>query len=303
MTQYKVNGINIEIETRGADDAPAFLLIRGLSTQLIHWPESFLDAFVAAGFRVVVFDNRDVGKSSKFEAAGVPSIPDLLSGSAKPAYSVADMALDAVGVLDALGIDKAHVAGISLGGMIAQHLAFSHGDRFYSVTSIMSSSGAPGLPSGTPAALQAMTSTPADPTDRECIIAHSMSTQRVISSPGFPPTETELRSYFERGYDRCYFPQGSARQMAAVFSDVTRADRLSGIVLPFFVIHGSADPLLPLQGGEDTAERVPGAKMEVIEGMGHDITIANAPIVSDLLIGFARIHAPTSERWTAPDPV
>jgi pimeloyl-ACP methyl ester carboxylesterase len=294
MTQYKVNGIDIEIETRGDYDAPAFLLIRGLSTQLIHWPEPFLDAFVAAGFRVVVFDNRDVGKSSKFDAVGVPSIPDLLSGSIKPAYSVSDMALDAVGVLDALGIEKAHVAGMSLGGMIAQHLAFSHGERFYSVTSIMSSSGAPGLPSGTPEALEAMISSPSDPTDRESIIAHSMRTQKVISSPDFPPTEAELRSYFERGYDRCYFPQGSARQMGAVFSDGARADRLSDIRLPFLVIHGSADPLLPLRGGEDTAERVPGAQMEVIEGMGHDITIANAPIVSELLIGFARIHAPTS---------
>jgi pimeloyl-ACP methyl ester carboxylesterase len=292
MSKYKVNGIEIEIETRGSADAPAFVLIRGLSTQLIHWPETFLGQVVSAGYRAVIFDNRDVGKSTKFDAAGVPSIPDLLSGAATPAYSVADMALDTVGVLDALGIEKAHVAGISLGGMIAQHLAFAHADRFRTVTSIMSSSGAPGLPSGTPEAMEALTSRPEDPNDREGVIAHSMRTQRVISSPGFPPTEAELRSYFERGYDRCYLPEGSARQMAAVLSDATRPDRLAEIQIPFFVVHGSADPLLPLACGEDTAKRVPGAKMEIIEGMGHDITVANSPVVSKLLIDFARAHGP-----------
>ena len=294
MTQYKINGIEIEVETRGPEQAPAFLLIRGLSTQLIHWPEGFLDRFVAAGYRVVIFDNRDVGKSTKFEAAGMPSLPDLLGGSAEPAYSVADMAADAVGVLDALGIAKAHVAGISLGGMIAQHLAFSHADRFHSVTSIMSSSGAPGLPSGTPEALAALTSQPSDPKDREGVIAHNMKTQRVIGSPGFPATEPELRSYFERGYDRCYCPQGSARQMAAVFYDTDRADRLAEIRIPFFVIHGAADPLIPLACGEDTAKRVAHARMEIIAGMGHDITNANSPIVADLLIRFAQARQTTA---------
>ena len=176
--------------------------------------------------------------------------------------------------------------------MVAQHLAFSHGDRFHSVTSIMSSSGAPELPAGTPEAIAALTSQPADPTDREVVIAHKMETQRVIQSPDYPPTEAELRSYFERGYDRCDCPGGSVRQMAAVFTDTTRAERLAKVAVPFFVLHGAADPLIPLACGEDTARRVPGAKLEVVPGMGHDITHANAPIVADALLGFARSVSP-----------
>jgi pimeloyl-ACP methyl ester carboxylesterase len=288
MAQHEINGIQIEVETRGPQDAPAFLLIRGLSTQLIHWPERFLTCFVDAGFHVVVFDNRDVGLSTKFDAAGIPSMPDLLAGKARAPYSVADMASDAVGVLDALEIEKAHAAGISLGGMVAQHLAFSHGDRFHSVTSVMSSSGAPGLPSGTQEAMEALTSPPSDPTDREIVIAHNMRTQRIISSPDYPPTDLELRSYFERGYDRCYCPEGSARQMAAVLMDSSRTDRLAKVEIPFFVLHGSADPLIPLACGEDTAKRVPGAKFEVVSGMGHDITDANSATVADSLIAFAK---------------
>ncbi len=292
MARHDINGIQIEIETRGPEAAPAFLLIRGLSTQLIHWPDRFLDHFVDEGFRVVVFDNRDAGLSTKFEHAGVPGVAEILSGAVDAPYSIADMAADTVGVLDALGIEKAHAAGISLGGMIAQHLAFSHGHRFHSVASIMSTSGAPELPAGTPEAIEALTSQPSDPTDREVVIAHKMRTQRIIQSPDYPPTEAELRSYFERGVDRCDCPGGSVRQMAAVFTDTTRPERLAQVDVPFFVLHGAADPLIPLACGEDTARRVPGAKLEVIPGMGHDVTDANAPIVAEALIGFARSVRP-----------
>lgn len=288
MAQYEINGIRIEVETRGPETAPAFLLIRGLSTQLIHWPDRFLDRFVDAGFRVVVFDNRDVGLSTKLDAAGVPAVDDILRGTARPAYSIADMACDAVGVLDALGIERAHAAGISLGGMIAQHLAFSHADRFRSVASVMSSSGAPGLPSGTPEALAALESEPDDPNDRESVIAHGIAAQRVIQSIDPPPTEAELRSHFERGYDRCHHPAGSARQMAAILADTTRAEKLAEVRVPFFVLHGAADPLIPLACGEDTAARVPGTELAVVPGMGHDITNAHAPIIADALIRFAR---------------
>ena len=287
MANHLINGIQIEIETRGQEDAPAFLFIRGLSTQLIQWPEIFLQSFVDAGYRVVAFDNRDCGLSHKFHKAGAPSLPDLLSGNIEAPYRVADMAKDAVGVLDHLGIETAHAAGISLGGMVAQHLAFSHGDRFDSVASIMSTSGAPGLPPGTPEALDALTSQPSDPDDRECVILHGMKTQKVIASPGFPPREDELRSYIERAYDRCHCPDGSARQLAAVVSDGSRVDRLSRIDVPFLVLHGAADPLIPVACGEDTANHAPGAKIEVISGMGHDITNANSPIVSKHLIDHA----------------
>jgi proline iminopeptidase len=288
MSNHLINGIQLEIETRGPEKAKAFLLIRGLSTQLIHWPDSFLEAFVAAGFRVIVFDNRDCGLSQKFEAAGTPSIPELLAGTISAPYQISDMACDAVGILDHLGIESAHVAGISLGGMIAQHLAFSHGDRFDSVASIMSTSGAPGLPTGTPPAIDALMSQPGDPLNRESVISHGIRTQRVFSSPGYPPTEDELRRYIEHGYDRCYCPNGSARQLAAVVSDGSRVERLSSIDLPFLVLHGAADPLIPLACGEDTAKHAPGANFEVVPGMGHDITDANASIVARHLIAHAR---------------
>lgn len=289
MTRFEVApNVGIEVESRGPLRGPAFLLIRGLSTQLIHWPECFLDGLVEAGFRVVLFDNRDCGLSQKFSAAGAPDLVRILRREIEPPYRLADMARDAVGVLDALEIERAHVAGISLGGMLAQHLAFSHDDRCVSVTSIMSTSGAPGLPAATPEALESMTSRPSDPTNRENVIAHSMRTQRVIESPRYPPTETESRSYFERGYDRCYCPDGSLRQMAAVLADSSRAERLAKIDLPFLALHGLDDPLIPAACGEDTARRVPGGRFESVRGMGHDITSANSKIVANHLIEHAR---------------
>jgi proline iminopeptidase len=290
LPDHERGEVSIAYETRGPEHAPAFLLIRGLSTQLIHWPERFLERFVDAGFRVVVFDNRDCGLSTTFEHAGLPSIGDVARGEQEPPYRLEDMALDAVSLLDALGIDRAHAAGISLGGMIAQHLAFSHGARFHTVASIMSTSGAPGLPAGTPEAIEALTSRPEDPDDREAVIRHNMRTQRVIASPAFPPTEAELRSYFERGYDRCHCPDGSVRQMAAATADGSRVERLAKIALPFLVLHGSDDPLIPVACGEDTARHVPGARFETIAGMGHDVTDANADRIAAILIDHARRH-------------
>jgi pimeloyl-ACP methyl ester carboxylesterase len=290
MPQIPSDPIHIEHATRGPADAPAFLLIRGLSTQLIQWPEVFLDGLVEAGFRAVVFDNRDCGLSTKCDAAGMPSIPDLLAGRASAPYSLEDMAADAVSVLDALGIERAHVAGMSLGGMIAQHLAFSHGDRCLSVTSIMSTSGAPGLPSGTPEAMASLSSSPEDPGDRASVIRHLMRHQALIGSPAYPQTPEEARRYCEAAYDRCYCPEGTARQMAAVLTDTTRAERLAEIRVPFQVIHGTDDPLIPIECGRDTARRVPKARFVEIPGMGHDVTIANAPRLLEPLVAFARAN-------------
>jgi pimeloyl-ACP methyl ester carboxylesterase len=288
MSAHDVNGVRIEVEDSGPSGAPVLLLIRGLASQLIHWPEAFLAALSQAGFRVLRFDNRDAGLSQKFHESGVPDLGAVIGGRASPPYTLADMAADAVGVLDARGVERAHVAGMSLGGMVAQHVAFSHPARCLSVTSIMSSSGAPGLPPATPEAMEALTSTPADPTDRECVIAHNMRTQRVIESPAYPPTAAELREYFERGYDRCYCPDGSQRQMAAALADGSRAERLSRVAVPMLVLHGADDPLIHPACGEDTARRVPGAKLEIVRGMGHDVTTANAPIVAGHLIAHAR---------------
>lgn len=279
MASQPVNGIAIEIEAHGRAEAPAFVLVRGLGTQLVQWPRELIDPLIAAGCRVVLFDNRDVGLSQKFDAAGPRAV--------EPAYRVADMADDVVGVLDALDISRAHVAGISMGGMIVQHVAATHGDRCRSMTSIMSSSGAPGLPQGTPEAMAALTSRPSDPDDRACVIAHSRETQRTIGSPAYPMTDAELRRYCERAYDRCYCPDGVARQMAAVLTDAGRAELLAGIRVPSLVIHGVDDPLVPIAAGEDTARRIPGCRLERIEGMGHDVTAANAPILARLLVEHA----------------
>ncbi len=288
MSGDQIGEVKIEVETRGSADDPTFVLIRGLSTQLIQWPESFLDALVKAGFHVVIFDNRDCGLSEKFDSYGTPSLGDLVAGKADPPYRLADMALDVVGVLDRLGVARAHFAGMSLGGMIAQHLAFSHGDRCVTVTSVMSTSGAPGLPGATPEAMEALTSQPNDPNDRETVIAHGMRTQRVISSPGFPPSDVELRRYIERAYDRCYCPDGSARQMAAVLADGSRVERLRTVELPFLVLHGTDDPLIPIAYGEDTARHVPGARLEAVKGMGHDLNESNASVISKMLIEHAQ---------------
>ena len=290
--QIRANGIAIELEADPAHAGPAVVLIRGLSTQLVQWPPGFLDAFRQAGFRTVRFDNRDAGLSQKFEAAGRPALAELLAGTASPPYTLADMAEDVVGVLDALEIARAHVVGLSLGGMVAQHVAFSHGARCLSLASVMSTSGEPHLPPATPEAMAALTSQPEDPTDRESVIEHGMRTQRVIASPGFPPTDPELRDYIATAYDRCYCPDGSARQMAAVLADGGRAERLAKIAAPTLVLHGAADPLIPLACGEDTARHIPGAKLEVIEGMAHDINPHNAPIVARHLLA----HLQRAER-------
>jgi pimeloyl-ACP methyl ester carboxylesterase len=288
MAGYDVNGIRIEIEDSGPEGAPVLLLIRGLASQLIHWPDAFVAALTGAGLRVLRFDNRDSGLSQKFDEAGVPDFGSVIAGHAAPPYTLADMAADAVGVLDALGVERAHVAGISLGGMVTQQVAISHPERCLSVASIMSSSGAAGLPPATPAAMEALTSVPEDPTDRECVITHNMRTQRVIESPAYPPSEVELRDYFERSYDRCYCPDGSQRQMAAVLADRGRAERLAEVRVPTLVLHGAEDPLIHPACGEDTARCIPGAKLEIVPGMGHDVTTANAPIVAEHLIAHAR---------------
>ena len=280
----------IEYATRGPATGPAFVLLRGLSTQMIQWPEIFLEGITDAGYRAVLLDNRDCGLSGKWDSAGVPSIADLLSGEAKPAYGIADMALDVVSVLDALGIEKAHVAGMSLGGMIVQRLAIEHADRLRTATSIMSSSGAPGLPAGTPEAMAALATPPSDPGNRDVVIEHQMRTQTVIGSPRYPMTHEELRSYCERAYDRCYCPDGSARQMAAVLTDRDRHERLASVTIPFQAIHGTDDPLIPIECGRDTAARVPGARFVEIPGMGHDLTAANAPHVLSPLLEFAEAN-------------
>jgi len=291
MPQVQANGISLEYESYGSPTDPALVLIRGLGTQLIYWPKVLLDGLVARGFRVTTFDNRDVGLSQKFDEAGVPDVMGLVAQmmageKAEAPYITDDMAADVIGLMDVLEIDRAHVMGISMGGMIAQVVAAQNPDRVLSLASIMSSSGAPGLPSATPEA-QSMMITPPPSTDRETVVRHSVEGHRVIESPAHPEPDDFLFEIFGYGFDRCYYPEGAARQMAAIIAGGDRSGLLKTITVPSLVIHGDADPLVPLACGQDTAEKIPGATLEVIEGMGHDVPRALMPTWIELIVANA----------------
>lgn len=280
MPAVDANGIRIEYETFGEPLQPALLLIAGCGAQMLFWDLTLCRMLAAAGFFVIRFDNRDVGLSTKFDAAGTPDFPaamrDVMAG--KPitsAYTLEDMADDAVGLLQALGIGKAHICGASMGGMIAQVLACRHPQRVLSLTSIMSCTGNPELPQGRPEALAAVIA-PA-PQARAAYIEHMLNVWRKIWSPGFPFETQRARTFVAQSYDRAYCPQGMARQNMAVLRNGDRRAALSALRVPSLVIHGSADPLIPLAGGRDTAQSIAGAKLLLIDGMGHDLPEATWP--------------------------
>jgi pimeloyl-ACP methyl ester carboxylesterase len=292
MVAVKANNITIEYEESGDLTNPAIILIRGLGTQLIDWPMPFIDGLVNKGFRVVYFDNRDVGLSEKLENAGVPDMAEMMtkmmSGEAiSPPYTVDDMALDVIGLMDVLKIETAHIVGISMGGMIAQILAVNHAQRLKSMTSVMSSSGNPDLPRPTGEAAEFLIGTPEDPSDRESVIAHGTESLRVFGSPGYPESEAVRREIYTARYDRCNDPAGVARQMAAIVADGSRVERLKTITVPTLVIHGLDDPLVPVEGGKDTATSIPNAKLELIEGMAHNIPEPLCARLVDLITGHA----------------
>jgi pimeloyl-ACP methyl ester carboxylesterase len=283
------NGIEIEYATCGERSGRPLLLIRGLSTQLIHWDPEFCGELARRGHFVVIFDNRDVGLSTKLSSAGVPSIPELtdaLRRGLRPEapYGLSDMADDCVGLLEGLGLPDAHVAGISMGGAIAQTLALRHPDRVRSLASIMASTGAADLPPATPEALEALLSPP--PAGREGYIEHSVRTQRVFAGPGFDADAH--RALAARAYDRCYCPDGVARQLAAVALGGDRTAELKSVAAPALVIHGADDPLIPLEHGRATARAIPGARLLVVAGMGHDLPRPAWPRLIDALTEHTR---------------
>jgi pimeloyl-ACP methyl ester carboxylesterase len=238
---------------------------------MIQWPQPFIDYFTQAGFDVIIFDNRDVGESSKLDAVGVPDIMALLAGAEAGAsfpvpYEIADMAKDVIGLMDALGIEKAHIWGMSLGGMVAQHLAFSHGARMSKVICVMSTSGDPSLPQ--PAASELA---PPDNEDEGELIDYVTQNLGQHASPAFPTPEADRRALAERLVKRCWHPQGIIRQMAAALADGARTQRLKNITVPFMVIHGDADTLLDISCGQHIADTVPHALWRPVAGMGHDI--------------------------------
>lgn len=276
----KANGIEIVFDTFGEVSDPPLLLIMGLGQPMIAWDEEFCAAFAAQGYWVIRFDNRDVGLSTQFDGAGVPNLSALMQATAQghaaqAPYMLADMAGDAVGLLDALGIESAHVVGVSMGGMIAQEMAIHHPARVRTLTSIMSTTSDPALPPPTPEAM-AVLLTPA-PMDRAGYIEDSVETWQVLNGPVLPLDKDFVRARAERTYDRGLRPAGTARQLAAVTTSGSRREALRSVRAPTLVIHGDADPLVPVEAGIDTAESVPGAELMVVEGMGHNIPLVVAP--------------------------
>jgi pimeloyl-ACP methyl ester carboxylesterase len=268
------NGISLEVEdSRGS--GPAVLLVMGLGMQLVAWPPAFVQALEDEGYRVIRFDNRDIGLSQFFDHLGVPnllweSFKHRFGFPVHAPYSLGDMAQDALGLLDALGIERAHVVGVSMGGMIAQRVALAAPQRVLSLTSVMSSSGARYLPGPKPHVLKALFTRPKNRTEA-AIIDNYMHLLRALAGPGFPLDEGLLRSRVVEATRRSYHPAGVMRQMAAVAADTRRADELPRIKAPTLVVHGTDDGLVPFPCGQDTARRIAGAKLVPIEGMGHDL--------------------------------
>ena len=283
MPRVHTNGIDIEYESIGRDGDPVILLIMGFSGPLTFWPDSFCQGLATKGFRVIRFDNRDIGRSTHLAQFGAPDLSAMMAkrlagGYPVAPYSLDDMAADAAGLIAALGIDRAHVVGASMGGMIAQLVAISHPARVKSLVSIMSTTGRPDLPQGKAEAFAAIMAPPAS-AGREDRIARGIEVWRVIGSPGFRASDAELRAIVERSVDYApYDPAGIARQMAAIVSAPPRNERLKSVKIPALVIHGADDPLVPVSGGEDTAKSTPGAELLVVPGMGHDFPEALMPV-------------------------
>jgi pimeloyl-ACP methyl ester carboxylesterase len=288
-----VNGIEIEYECFGAADAEPLLLVMGLGTQMIGWTQPFCEGLAARGHRVVRFDNRDVGLSTKLQDVEHDGVLEAMRKiqDGKPVrapYRLRDMAADAAGLLDALGFERAHVVGASMGGMIAQELAIGFGERVRTLTSIMSSTGEPGLPTARPEAMQVLLSAPA--ATREAAVENALKAWKVIGSPGFPFDEARIRARAEVSFDRCHHPAGIGRQLVAITASGSRREALEKLATPTLVIHGEDDPLVPVECGRATLEAIPGARGLFIPGMGHDMPVELYETLGDAIAGHAAAH-------------
>ncbi|MGI8926379.1 MAG: alpha/beta fold hydrolase [Tepidiformaceae bacterium] len=287
MPNVTANGIQIEYDTCGDPAAPPLLLVMGLGAQMIAWDEGFCQLLADRGHYVIRFDNRDVGLSTRFDAAGTPDLGAMMAARAAgepithAAYLLNDMADDAVGLLDALNIPAAHIVGASMGGMIVQAIAIRHPQRVLSMTSIMSTTGHPSLPQAKPEAMAVLLSP--RPDDREAMLDQAVAAARTIGSTGFPFDEERVRARAARSFDRAFYPAGMARQMVAITASGNRRDALRDVKLPTLVIHGAVDPLVPVEGGHDTAACIPGAELLIIEGMGHDLPTGAWPRIAEAI--------------------
>lgn len=291
MAKIAVNGIEIEYDEFGAQDAPAVLMIMGLGAQMVRWPMALVEALVERGYRVIRFDNRDVGLSTKFDRAGTPNMAlmaasHLMRRPIRAPYSLTDMAADAVGLLDALGIAGAHIMGASMGGMIAQLVAAHWPARTLSLTSIMSTTGNPALPGASLQAMGILLRRPRSD-DPEAIVAHGVKASKIVAGR-FPEDEALMAGRYREEVLRNHHPSGFVRQMAAILADGDRRERLRTIAAPSVVVHGADDPLVPVAGGRDTAANIPGARLAEIPGMGHTLPPQVIPAVVEAFESVAR---------------
>lgn len=278
----KANGIELCYEIFGAPEAEPLLLIMGLGAQMIHWDDDFCRDLAAQGFRVIRFDNRDIGLSTKMSGGKRLGALELLklrlfAVAPEAPYKLWDMASDVIGLMDALDIKTAHIVGASMGGMIAQEIAMQHPDRVFTLTSIMSTTGNPRLPQPTPEASAMLLAPP--PRTKEEYLDRFGKTWKVLRAGNFPLDDARDLERAERTYARGLNPAGVGRQLRAILASGSRNDRLRSVKAPTLVIHGTADPLVKVEAGKDTAASIPGAKLLLIEGMGHALPISMWPTI------------------------
>ncbi len=300
----RANGIAIAYESYGTSDRETMLLIGGTGQQLIDWPPELIQELVGRGYRVVVFDNRDVGRSTRLTAAGLPDSAAIAKafqeGRAAPLpYTLRDMANDAVGLLDALGIRQAHVAGVSMGGGIAQLIAIDHPRRTLSLTSMMADSGNPALPIvASPEAFAALPPPPAVD-DMAAYVAYQVEARKVLAGPHYPIDEKSLRQAVERAAQRAYDPQALVRQQTVAFvghyDPGHRYAKLKSIGVPTVVLQGTDDPIVPVESARDIAASIPGADLRIVEGLGHALPLELVPVFADAI-------AAAATRAAAPSP-
>lgn len=286
------NRIELEYDVAGDADAPPVLLIRGLGTQMTRWPPSLIEGLVVRGLRVIRFDNRDVGLSTKLDQLGAPDLAAvraaLLGGMPAPVpYTLADMADDAIGLLDALDIPAAHIVGISMGGMIGQIIAAHYPTRTLSLTSVMSSSGNPALSRPSDAVVAMLARSQPTAGDTDLLLRHAVEEAKLLAGPRYCPSDEALAAMIAADVARCHHPAGAARQTAATAAAGDRRALLTTIRCPTLVVHGTADSLIDIAAGRDTAAHVPGAEMLELDGMGHDLPDALMPALAERIADLA----------------
>lgn len=291
MAQIRANGVNLEVEMQGPADGIPFVMIHGFGQQLTAWPAEFLDGLAAGGLRLIRLDNRDVGLSQKWDGQ-IPDIAKLYADQQmgrKPQvpYTLDDMAADVAGMLEALGLESAHIMGCSMGGMIAQLVALNHPEKTRSLISMFSTTGDPGLPPSTPEAINSLL-TQAKGEDRASLIAHVLVARRAYASTAYPYNEERIAAQVGTSYDRMYYPEGTQRHWSAILVAPPRTERLKSLKLPALVLHGSADTLVRPQAGRHTAECIEGSEYHEIDGWGHDMPLGVIPMLLRYILDFVR---------------